>query len=126
VKKESAIPYDAANVELEHHGEMCSFDAIIEKYKLNDPAILELAKIVRAADTDKMAMAPEAAGLEAIMTGIGIVAKDDHEAVDKARIVYDALYINCKLKIIRSLHEAEIEKLDRRERREFLKKKLTQ
>jgi hypothetical protein len=124
VEKESAIPYDAPNAELGHHGEKCSFDAIIEKYKLDDPAVLELAKIVRAADTDKMATAPEAAGLEAIMTGIGIVAKDDHEAIEKARIVYDALYTSCKLKIIRNLHKAEIEKLDKRERRGFLKKKL--
>ena len=124
VEKDSAIPYDAPNVELGHHGEKCSFDAVIEKYGIDDPAILELAKIVCAADTDKVATIPEAAGLEAIMTGIGTVAKDDYDAVEKARIIYDALYTNCKLKIIRSLHEAEIEKLDKRERREFLKKKL--
>lgn len=124
VKKESAIPYDAPNVELGHHGEKCSFDAIIEKYKIDDPAVLDLARIVRAADRDKMATVPEAAGLEAIMAGIGAVAKDDYEAIKKAGIVYDALYTNCKLKIIRRLYKAEIEKLDRQERREFLKKKL--
>lgn len=67
---------------------------------------------------------PEAAGLEAIMTGIGIVAKDDHEAIEKARTVYDALYTNCKLKIVRDKHKDEIEKMDRKQRREFLKKKL--
>jgi hypothetical protein len=53
VEKDGAIPYDAKGVELGHHGDKCSFDAIIEKYKLSDPALLELAKIVRAADTDK-------------------------------------------------------------------------
>ena len=124
VKRGSAIPFDAPNVELGHHGEKCSFDAIIEKYGIDDPAVLELARIVRTADTDKMATVPESAGLDAIMTGIGIGAKDDHEAIEKARIVYDALYTNCKLKIIRSLYKAEIEKLGKRERREFLKKKL--
>jgi hypothetical protein len=124
VEKESAIPYDAPNAELGHHGEKCSFDAVIEKYGIDDPAVLELARIVRGADMDKIVMVPEAAGLEAIMTGIGIVAKDDYEAIEEARIVYDALYANCKLKIIRSQYKAEIEKLDRRERREFLKKKL--
>jgi hypothetical protein len=67
VKKEKAIPYDAPGVELGHHGDKCSFDAVVEKYKIKDPAVLELAKIVRAADTDKMETAPEAAGLEAIM-----------------------------------------------------------
>jgi hypothetical protein len=124
VKKEKAIPYDAPNAELGHHGEKCSFDAIVEKYKKNDPAVLELAKIVRAADTNKMETVPEAAGLEAIMTGIGIVAKDDHEAIEKARLVYEALYTNCKLKLIRDKHKDEIEKMDRKQRREFLKKKL--
>ena len=53
-----------------------------------------------------------------------LIGKDDYEAIEKARIIYDALYINCKLKIIRSLHQSEIEKLDKRERRVFLKKKL--
>jgi hypothetical protein len=124
VKKENAIPYDAPNVELGHHGEKCSFDSIVEKYKISDPAVLELAKIVRAADTDKMETVPEAAGLEAIMTGIGIVSKDDHEAIEKARPVYDALYSNCKLKLVRERYKDEIEKMDRKQRREFLKKKL--
>ena len=126
VKKEEARPYDAPNVELGHHGKKCSFDSIVEKYKINDPAVLKLAKIVRAADTDRMETAPEAAGLEAIMTGIGLVAKDDHEAIQEARLVYDALYTNCKLKLIRDKHKKEIEKMDRVRRREFLKKKLTE
>jgi len=126
VKKEKAIPYDAPNIELTHHGEKCSFDAIVEKYKIKDPAVLELAKIVRAADTDKMETVPEAAGLEAIMTGIGIAAKDDHEAIEKARTVYDALYTSCKLKLVRDKHKDEIEKMDRKQRREFLKKKLAE
>ena len=124
VKKEKAIPYDAPNVELTHQGERCSFDAIIEKYKISDPAVLELAKIVRAADTDKMETVPEAAGLEAIMTGIGMVAKDDHEAIEKARPVYEALYTNSRLRLIRDEYKDELEKMDRSKRREFLKRKL--
>jgi len=124
VKIEKAIPYDALGVELGHHGDKCSFDAIVEKYKIKDPAVLELAKIVRAADTDKMEMAPEAAGLEAVMTGLGIASKDDHEIIAKASPVYDAFYTNCKLKLIREKYKTEIEKLERKDRREFLKKKL--
>ena len=126
VKNENAIPYDAANIELTHHGDKCSFDAIVEKYGITDPAVFELAKIVRAADTDKMELATEAAGLEAVMTGLGFTSKDDHEAVARASLVYEALYTNCKLKLIREKHKAEIEKLDRKEVREYLKKKLNE
>jgi hypothetical protein len=124
VKKEKAIPYDAPGVELGHHGDKCSFDAIVEKYKIEDPAVLAVANIVRAADTDKAEAAPEAAGLDAVMTGISIVAKDDHEAIEKARQVYDAFYTNCKLKLLREKHKAELEKMDRKNQRDFLRKKL--
>jgi hypothetical protein len=126
VKKEKAIPYDAPGVELGHHGDKCSFNAIVEKYTIKDQAVLDLAKIVQAADIDKMEMAPEAAGLEAVMAGFGIVSKDDYETIAKASLVYDALYTNCKLKLIREKYKAEIEKLERKDRREFLKKKLAE
>ena len=126
VKKEKAIPYDAPGVELGHHGGKCSFDAIVEKYKIKDSAVLELAKIVRAADTDSMEAAPEAAGLEAVMTGLGSVSKDDYETSAKASPVYDAFYTNCKLRLIREKHKTEIDKMDRKQRREFLKKKLVE
>jgi hypothetical protein len=124
VRKEKAVPYDAPDVELGHHGDKCSFDAIIEKYKIKDPAVLAVASIVRAADTDKAEAAPEAAGLDAVMTGISIVAKDDHEAIEKAKLVYDAFYTNCKLKLLREKYKNELEKMDRKKRREFLRKKL--
>jgi hypothetical protein len=123
IKKEKATPFDAPGVELGHHEDKCSFDAVIEKYDIKDPAVLELAKIVRAADTSKPG-APEAAGLDAVMTGISMTARDDHEAINKASVVYDALYTFCKLKLISEKHKTEIEKLDRRKRREFLRKKL--
>lgn len=124
--KEQAIPFDTLNVELGHHGEKCSFDAIIKKYAITDPAVLELANIVRAGDTDRLASVPEAAGLEAIMTGIGMQAKNDHEAIQQASAVYDALYTHCKLKLIRDLHKTEIDKMDRRTLREFLKRHLNE
>jgi hypothetical protein len=124
VSKEKAIPFDAPDADLGHHGDKCSFDAIVEKYKIKDPAVLELAKIVRAADTNKPELAPEAAGLDAVMTGISIASRDDYEAIEKAKIVYDALYTNCKLKLIREKYKDEIDKMDRKKRREFLRKKL--
>ena len=58
-KKEDAIPYDVPNVELGHHGDQCSFDSFVDKYKLTDPALRELALIVRGADTDARALTPE-------------------------------------------------------------------
>ena len=124
VKKEKAIPYDAPGVELGHHGDKCSFDAVIEEYKIKDPAVLELAKIVRAADTDDPGAAPEAPGLDAVMTGFSIVAKDDHEAIAEASATYDAFYNYCKLRLIQEKYKAEIEKRDRKQQREFLRKKL--
>jgi hypothetical protein len=126
VRKEKAIAYDAPDVELGHHGDKCSFDAIVHKYKVTDPAVLELAKIVRAADTDRMGSVPEASGLEAAMSGISITAKDDHEAIVNASFVYDAFYANCKLKIIREKYQKEIKAMDGKQRREFLKKKLAE
>jgi hypothetical protein len=121
--REKAIPYDAPGVELGHHGDKCSFDSIVEKYNINDPVILALAGIVRSADTDKPD-ASEAAGLEAVMTGISMAAKDDHEAILHAAPVYDALYTFCKLKLVREKYRTEIEKMDRKQRREFLREKL--
>lgn len=123
-KREEAIPFDAPSVELGHKGDRCSFDAIIEKYRLNDPALLELAKIVRAADTDKKELAPESIGLEAIASGSMMIAKDDYEAIEKQMYLYDSLYAYCKLRLIRRKYAGQIEKLDRKQRFEFLKKKV--
>jgi hypothetical protein len=124
VRKEGAVPFDAPDVELGHHGDKCSFDSVIAKFKIKNPAVLELAKIVRSADTDSKT-APEGAGLSATMTGISIAAKNDHEAIKNASPVYDALYTYSKLELLREQFKSEIEKMDRRQRREFLKKKLT-
>jgi len=126
VKKEKAVPFDAPGVELGHRGDKCSFDAIIEKYKITDPAVLELAKIVRAADTDKFEDASEAAGLEAVMNGFSMTAKDDHEAIEKTSPAYDAFYASCKLRLIREKYKADIEKMNRQQQREFLRKKLNE
>ncbi len=126
VRSDRAIPYDTINAELGHHGDKCSFDAIVEKFGINDPAILLLAGIVRAADTDRLGSVPEASGLEAIMTGIGMGSKDDFDAIQKASFVYDALYANCRLKVLRESYKTELEKLDKLAKREFLRKKLTE
>ena len=95
-KREGAIPFDVANVELGHHSPECSFDAIIKKYKLNDPALQRLALIVRGADTDAKDLTPESRGLEAIAEGFRLTYQDDHELLKREWSVYDALYAYCQ------------------------------
>ena len=90
-----AIPYDVPNVELGHHGDRCSFDAFIEKYKLKDPALNKLALIVRAADCAQPQLAKEAAGLLAISKGLSLNFADDHEMLRHGMVIYDALYAWC-------------------------------
>ena len=96
--KEGAIPFDAKDVELGHHGEEVSFDAIVKKYKLKDPALLELARIVRGADTANRALTPESPGLFAIASGFRQTSKDDFDNMKKQFPAYDALYAYCKTK----------------------------
>jgi hypothetical protein len=95
-----AIPFDAPDVELGHHEGRCSFEAIIQKYELKDPALLRLAKIVHsadvAADIDKD---PVARGLEAIAVGYGIRYPDDEQNLLQQFEVYDALYAWCRLQV---------------------------
>lgn len=98
-KERNAIPFDIPNVELGHHVDKCSFDAIIEKYNLKDPVLLELAKIVRAADTDRKEVAAESIGLEAIAEGFRQITKDDFDNMSKQFYVYDALYAYCERKV---------------------------
>ncbi len=101
-KEQGAIPYDCANVELTHYTEngkqYVSFDAIIKKYKLTDPALLELAKIVRGADAKVPDAPPESAGLEAVAMGFRNIAKDDFDNMRLQFPTYDALYKYCQLK----------------------------
>jgi hypothetical protein len=97
-KEQNAIPFDVPNVELGHHGEECSFDAIMKKYALGkkEPALLELAKIVRGADTPNRALTPQSEGLVAIAAGFNIISKDDYDNMSKQFYLYDALYAFCK------------------------------
>jgi len=90
-----AILYDVAGVELGHHGDECSFDAIIAKYRLTDPALAKLARIVRAADTGRPELAQEAAGLLAISKGLSLNFEDDHAMLKHGMVIYDALYAWC-------------------------------
>lgn len=101
-KKQGATPFDFPGVELHHYEEngqeFVSFDAIVKKYKLRDPALLELAKIVRVADGGS-GEALEAAGLEAAATGFRLMAADDLENQRLQFPLYDALYRYCQWKV---------------------------
>jgi hypothetical protein len=87
-----AIPYDVEGVELSHDGPRCSFDAFLQKYGLTDPALHELAVIIRGADTDRLDLAPQSAGLLAISLGLSQLFRDDHDLLARGFILYDALY----------------------------------
>ena len=91
-----AIPYDIPNVELSHVGDLCSFDAFLKKYQLSDPALQQLAVIVRGADTARLDLAPQAAGLLAISLGLSHQFQDDHEMLQQGMVMYDAMYQWCK------------------------------
>ena len=98
-EREPATPYDVAEVELGHHGDECSFDAIIRKYDLgkDNRALARLALIVRGADTAQRDLTPESRGLLAIAQGLSEVFADDHEQLAAESPVYDALYAWCQM-----------------------------
>jgi hypothetical protein len=92
-----AIPYDIPGVELTHVGELCSFDAFLDKYHLGgDPALQQLAAIVRGADTSRLDLTPQSSGLYALSLGLSQMFADDHEMLEHGLVMYDALYAWCR------------------------------
>jgi hypothetical protein len=92
------VVFDVPGCELGHHGEDVSFDSILNKYKLNDPALRLLASIVRAADSTPSNPHPAGEGLRWIAHGFSALGLTDHEILDREFIVYDALYAECRRK----------------------------
>jgi hypothetical protein len=97
--REGATPYDVPGVRLGHHGERCSFDAFLDAYRLDDPALRALAEIVRGADTDARELAPEAWGLYAVASGFRETTPDDFANMRLQFPVYDALYAYCRARL---------------------------
>lgn len=91
-KELNAIPYDIPTSEYSHEDEYCTFDYIIKKYQLNDPALRQMAVIVRGADTDRFELSPQSAGLWCISAGLSYNYKNDHEMLEVGMKIYDALY----------------------------------
>jgi len=94
--REGATPYDVPGVEFSHVGELCSFDAFKAKYALCEPGLARLAEIVRGADTSRLDLTPQSAGLYAISLGLSACFADDHEMLRHGLVVYDALYAWCR------------------------------
>jgi rhodanese-related sulfurtransferase len=94
--KRDAVPYDVPDVHFTHEGERCSFDAFLKHFHLDDPALAQLATIVRGADTARLDLAPQASGLAAISLGLSRKYADDHEMLKHGLVMYDALYAWCK------------------------------
>jgi hypothetical protein len=91
-ERTGAVPYDIPGVKFTHVGEKCSFDAFLQ----NEPALHRLADIVRGADTSRLDLTPQSAGLFAISLGLGHVFTNDHEMLKHGMVVYDALYAWCR------------------------------
>jgi hypothetical protein len=91
-----ATPYDIPGVEMSHVGELCSFDAFLARYRLDDPALRQLATIVRGADTSRLDLAPQSPGLYALSLGLSHLFADDHEMLRHGLVMYDALYAWCR------------------------------
>lgn len=122
------IPFDfpSSDFELGHHDGKCTFEAIIETYQIQDPWVLEIAKIVHAADVaSDIDTAPEAHGVEAIAAGSMYIVEDDYEALAKGFYVYDALYAYVQIKKIQDEYKDELSKLDRGKRFTFIKTRIT-
>ena len=91
-----AIPFDVPDVEFSHVGERCSFDTFLDRFGLDEPALRELAVIVRAADTDRHQLSPQAPGLLAVSLGLSLAYSDDHAQLEAGMVVYDGLYAWCR------------------------------
>ena len=98
-EKEGAIAFDTPGAELDHDGDLCTFDVMIREYGLTDKPLSRLAKIVNAADTRRLENDPLAAGFEAIAVGYGLRFPDDQKNLEKQFEVYDALYAWCSLDV---------------------------
>jgi hypothetical protein len=91
-----ATPYDIPGVAMTHVGELCSFDAFLKHHQLSDPALQQLATIVRGADTSRLDLAPQSAGLYALSLGLSQNFPDDHQMLQHGLVMYDALYAWCR------------------------------
>jgi len=95
-RDDRGIPFDIPDTLFSHEGELCSFDAFLKVFRIDDPALAVLARIIRGADTGRLDLAPECAGLLAVSLGLSRLRSDDHEMLRDGLVLYDALYLRAK------------------------------
>jgi hypothetical protein len=95
-RNERGIAFDIPDTLFSHDGELCSFDAFLRVFRIDDPALLVLARIIRGADTGRLDLAPECTGLLAVSLGLSRLRSDDHEMLRDGLVLYDALYLWAK------------------------------
>lgn len=98
-EREDALPYDVPDVELGHHNAGSSFESFIRVYNLTDPALIELAKIVRAADTLDRQAAPEGEGVRQIANGWHLLDWSLEKRLEVGFAIYDCLYAVCQERV---------------------------
>jgi AraC-like DNA-binding protein len=119
----NAIPFDIPNVEYTHYEDQCTFDYFLKKHPLKDAALDRIAAIVRGADTDRRDFAPQAAGLEAIFSGLAYNSKDDHQLLEMGMVIYDGLYSWAQFLFKKKHTEGPIEQLLLQVYHQYLKNK---
>ncbi len=92
-EEERAVPFDIPDVRFSHEGDLCSFDAFLKVFQLDEPALRVLATVIRGADTGRLDLAPEAAGLLAVSLGLSRLRTNDQEMLRDGLVMYDALYL---------------------------------
>jgi len=120
------IPFDFPheNIKYTHRNNKCTFEVLIEDYGLKDPILQEMAKIIHSADISKdLEHSLEATGVELVSSGLIWISKDDHEAIEKGMILYDALYAGLKLRYLRQKYADVLKTFDREDRYELIRTK---
>lgn len=100
--RQGATPFDTPGADLHHRDDLCTFDVIIEEFGLIDKALLRMAKVINAADTNRLDADPLATGFEAIAVGYSLRFPDDLENIERQFEVYDALYAWCRLDVAKN------------------------
>lgn len=92
-----AEPFDIPEVRLSHHGGHCSFHTLLREYQLNDPVLERIARIIDEADTvQEVMLEPASPGLDLVCRGIRLASDDDHVALERSALLYEALYAGLK------------------------------
>ena len=121
----NAIPFDIKGVEHGHHGDKCTFETIVEKYGIDDPAVKEIAKLVHAMDFEGgLEALPEAAGIKMVISGLRFAAASDEEALEIGFKIWEALYAYFKLRELEERYSEELSSMKRSEKYRFLRRKV--